>query len=76
MSLMCIKQHEGETPLRLSLDIYPVPECIDLILAKTSPKRRSFSMTENERFGLVFAKTRSINSATEVCCRKGWGRAE
>ena len=26
--------------------------------------KRSFSMTENERFGLVFAKTGSINSGT------------
>ncbi len=31
--------------------------------AKTSPKRL-FSMTENERFGLDFAKTCSINSGT------------
>jgi hypothetical protein len=42
-----------------------VPEFIDLILAKTSPKR-SFSMTENERFGLVFAKTGSIISGRSV----------
>jgi hypothetical protein len=41
----------------------PVPEFIDPVLAKTSPKR-SFSMTENERFGLAFAKTGSINSGT------------
>jgi hypothetical protein len=34
-----------------------VPEIIDLVLAKTSPKRW-FSMTEYERFGLVFTKTR------------------
>ncbi len=38
-----------------------MPECIDLVFAKTSPER-SFSITENERFGLVFAKTGSINS--------------
>ncbi len=38
-----------------------VPEFIDPVFTKTSPKR-SFSMTENERFGLVFAKTGSINS--------------
>jgi hypothetical protein len=43
-----------------------VPEFIDPIFAKTSPKR-SFPMTENERFGLVFAKTGSINSGTVVC---------
>ncbi len=38
-----------------------VSEFIDLVFAKTSPKR-SFGMTENERFGLVFAKTWYINS--------------
>jgi hypothetical protein len=40
-----------------------VPEIIDPLFAKTSPKR-SFCMTENERFGLVFGKTGSINSGT------------
>jgi hypothetical protein len=30
----------------------PVPEIIDPVFAKTS-RKRSFSMTENERFGLV-----------------------
>jgi hypothetical protein len=35
----------------------------DPVFAKTSP-RRSFSVIENERFGLVFAKTGSINSGT------------
>jgi hypothetical protein len=40
-----------------------VPEFIDTVFAKTSPKR-SFSVIENERFGLVFAKTGSINSGT------------
>jgi hypothetical protein len=34
-----------------------VHEIIDTVFAKTSPKR-SFSMTEYERFGLVFTKTR------------------
>jgi hypothetical protein len=41
----------------------PVPEIIDPVFTKTSPKR-SFCMTENERFGLVFTKTGSINSGT------------
>jgi hypothetical protein len=36
---------------------HPVPEIIDTVFAKTSPKR-SFSMTEYERFGLVFTETR------------------
>jgi hypothetical protein len=39
----------------------PVPEFIDPVFAKTSPKRL-FSVIENEHFGLVFAKTGSINS--------------
>ncbi len=38
----------------------PVPKFIDPVFAKKSPKR---SM-KNERFGLVFAKTGSINSGT------------
>jgi hypothetical protein len=38
-----------------------VSEFIDPVFAKTSPKR-SFSITKNERIGLVFAKTGSINS--------------
>ncbi len=42
----------------------PVPEFIDPVFAKTSHKR-SFSVIENERFGLVFAKTGSINSGSE-----------
>ncbi len=41
----------------------PVAEIIDQVFTKTSPKR-SFSVIENERFGLVFAKTGSINSGT------------
>jgi hypothetical protein len=35
----------------------PVPEIIDPVFAKTSPKR-SFSITKYERFGLLFTKTR------------------
>ncbi len=35
----------------------PVPEIIDTVFAKTSPIR-SFSITEYERFGLVFTKSR------------------
>ncbi len=40
-----------------------VLEFIDPVFVKTSPKR-SFSITENEHFGLVFTKTGSINSGT------------
>ncbi len=40
-----------------------VPKFIDPVFAKTSPKC-AFSMTENERVGLVFVKTGSINSGT------------
>jgi hypothetical protein len=43
----------------------PVPEFIDPVFSKTCPKR-SVLMTENERFGLVFAKIGSINSGTDV----------
>jgi hypothetical protein len=35
----------------------PVPKILDTVFAKTSPKRW-FSMTEYERFGLFFTKTR------------------
>ncbi len=40
-----------------------MPVFIDPVFANTSPKR-SFSMIENERFGLVFAKSGSTNSGT------------
>ncbi len=40
-----------------------MPKIIDPVFAKTSPKR-SFCLIENERFGLVFVKTGSINSGT------------
>jgi hypothetical protein len=43
----------------------PVPEFIDPVFVKTSPKR-SFSVIQNERFGLVFVKTGSIISGTGV----------
>ncbi len=46
-----------------------VPEFTDSVFAKTSPKR-SFSMIENDRFGLVFAKAGSINSDNEF--NTGW----
>ncbi len=49
----------------LSILFTPLPEIIDPVFAKTSPKR-SFCMTENERIGLVFVKTGSINSGTCV----------
>jgi hypothetical protein len=42
----------------------PVPEIIDPVFAKTSQNAR-FLLSENERFGLVFVKTGSINSGTE-----------
>jgi hypothetical protein len=41
----------------------PVPEFIDPVFVKTSPKR-SLLVIENERFGLVFAKTGTKNSGT------------
>jgi hypothetical protein len=42
-----------------------VPEFIDPVFTKTSPKS-SFSLIENEHFGLVFAKTGSKNLGTGV----------
>jgi hypothetical protein len=42
-----------------------VPEIIDPVFAKTSQNAR-FLLSENERFGLVFVKTGSINSGTEA----------
>jgi hypothetical protein len=43
-----------------------VPEIIDPVFAKTSQNAR-FLLSENERFGLVFVKTGSINSGTDLC---------
>ncbi len=49
---------------KFELSIIPAkPEFVDPVFTKTRPKR-SFSMTENEQFGLVFAQTGSINSGT------------
>jgi hypothetical protein len=48
---------------------YPVPEIIDPVFAKTSQNSR-FLLSENERFGLVFVKTGSINSGTGVFTNK------
>jgi hypothetical protein len=42
----------------------PVPEILDPVFAKTSQNAR-FLLSENERFGLVFVKTGSINSGTD-----------
>ncbi len=41
----------------------PVPEIIDPVFTKTSQNAR-FLLSENERFGLVFVETGSINSGT------------
>ncbi len=41
-----------------------MPEFIDPVFAKTSQNAR-FLLSENERFGLVFVKTGSINSGTD-----------
>jgi hypothetical protein len=45
------------------LPTLPMPEIIDPVFAKTSQNAR-FLLSENERFGLVFVKTGSINSGT------------
>jgi hypothetical protein len=44
-----------------------VPEIIDPVFAKTSQNAR-FLLSENERFGLVFVKTGSINSGINLLC--------
>ncbi len=46
-----------------------MPEFIDPVFGKTSPER-SFSVMQNERIGLVFPKTGSINSGTRVAKAK------
>jgi hypothetical protein len=46
-----------------SMNSATVPEIIDPGFAKTSQNAR-FLLSENERFGLVFVKTGSINSGT------------
>ncbi len=47
--------------LILVFDIIQCPNLQTRVFVKTSPKH-SYSVIENERFGLVFAKTGSINS--------------
>ncbi len=42
-----------------------MPEIIDPVFAKTSQNAR-FLLSENERFGLVFVITGSINSGTDA----------
>ncbi len=46
----------------------PVPEIIDPVFVKTSQNAR-FLLSENERFRLVFVKTESINSGTDLIKR-------
>jgi hypothetical protein len=58
--------------LRVVADKTTVAEFTDPFFAKTRPTR-SFSMTENERFGHVFAKTGSVNSGTAVVSEVGGG---
>ncbi len=50
---------------QFNTDQDPVPKFIEPVFAKTSATR-SFSTTKNERFGLVFVKTGSINSGTDL----------
>jgi hypothetical protein len=53
-----------------SISLQPVPEIIDPVFAKTSQNAR-FLISKNERFGLVFVKTGSINSGTGVTSKSG-----
>jgi hypothetical protein len=66
------KQKPGggpQTDKHLPPSPFTVPEFIDPVFAKTSP-RRAFSVIENARFWLVFATTGSINSGTGQFLRK------
>jgi hypothetical protein len=49
--------------LRAGKGVTAVPDFIDPVFGKTSSKR-SFSVMQNKRIGLVFPKTGSINSVT------------
>jgi hypothetical protein len=50
-------RNDGNHPLPISIYLPPVPEIIDPVFAKTSQNAR-FLLSEYERFGLVFTKTR------------------
>jgi hypothetical protein len=47
--------------------MFPVPEIIDPVFAKTSQNAR-FLLSEYERFGLVFTKTRVYKFGHCCCC--------
>ncbi len=53
----------SSNPLQVGSCVSAVPVFIYLVFAKTSPNR-SFLMSENEHFGLFFAKTGSQNLGT------------
>ncbi len=61
---LCLLAGGGEESCRFYV-YSPEPEFIYPVFTKTSPIR-SFSVIQNERFGLVFAKTGSIISDTEL----------
>jgi hypothetical protein len=50
--------------IKIQGKVIPVPEFIDPFFAKTIPKR-SFSMTENERFG--FSRKLGLKIRTQGC---------
>jgi hypothetical protein len=51
----------------------PVPEIIDTVFPKTSPKR-SFSMTEYDHFVLDFTKTRVYKFGHSRCFKSQNGK--
>ncbi len=59
------KYRKSEVNERMCWVSFPVPEFIDPVFTKTSPKR-SFSLNRKRAFWLVFAKTGSIISGTGV----------
>jgi hypothetical protein len=58
-----VADHDILVWIRIRLTNRSVPEIIDPVFAKTSQNAR-FLLSENERFGLVFVITGSINSGT------------
>jgi hypothetical protein len=67
-TLTCKYLREFSKKFEMILMLLSVPEFIDPVFTKTSPKR-SFSLNRKRAFWLVFAKTGSIISGTVA-----WGK--
>ncbi len=64
-NLQPVAPNQRKSPIPLPSTRSSMPEFIDPVFAKTSQHAR-FLLSENERFGLVFVKTGSINSGTSL----------